>query len=247
MKQTTTESRMTQRSSLIDPISQLRFALVLGCITLGAVCAAFAVECLILIGPASRDLRQASESGQKGSVALTRLLEISVNPQLPADQRISMARTEGLDLASSLAESSRLTGSAAGLLGNPMGFAAGLAAAALFTCACGLLWSRRITGAEHGLVRRLEAIVDGNLSLDVPCGPYPDLHIMQRGMRRALDEVRSVTRREIQLMNEVGDSVQSICTAVSNDPNLSPASRAQLLAAAEKIVELRRIADRPRW
>jgi len=118
--------------------------------------------------------------------------------------------------------------------------------AAVFAGTCGLLWSRRVARAEHGLVHRLEAIVDGDLRPDVPCGPYPDLHGMQRGMRRALDELRSATRRDIQLMHEVGESVRSICTTVSADPNLSPASQAQLLAAAEKIGELKRIAERPR-
>ncbi|MBN1424598.1 hypothetical protein JXA88_08580 [Candidatus Fermentibacteria bacterium] len=231
---------------MIDSVSQVRFALTLLLCVMGATMAAVTVWCWLSVGPGVRHLTEGARLSVQASESLHKLIDVSANEQLPAQQRASLARAVGMDLASSSSGASRHLTAAAAALANPVPYVTSIVAALVFAGIFGLLWSRRITMAEQGIVRRLEGIVDGDLRLDTPMGPFGELHVVQRGMRRSMEELRSVARREVQLMTEVGDSVRHICNAAANDSGIGPRTRDQLLAAADKIDELRRISQRPR-
>lgn len=237
---------MGSRRLFIDSAAQIRFTLLLGGVVAGAVGVALAAWCSTVAHPASGDLATAAASIQRASASLTALIEVSGNLQLPAEQRVSLVRARGGDLAAATAEASGRLHRAVSRIGSSSGYAAGVLAAAVWAVGCGLAWSRRIVHAEQGIVRRLEAMVDGDLRHDAS-RPSTDLPVTERGVRRILDEMRSVTRRDIQLITEVSESVQQICTASAADTGISPTTRDQLVAAAHKIGELRRIAQRPSW
>jgi hypothetical protein len=237
---------MASRKFLIDPIAQLRFILVLSTVLIGALLAASVLWWAAVLGPAFEDVTAAASSGGRTAESAEGLLELATNVQLPDEQRASLARSQSAELDSTTTVVTMRLASASRRLRNPIAFLGGLLAALVFGGMCGVLWSRRISQAEDGIVRRLEGLVDGDLRLEAPAGPYAELHTTQRGLRRTVEELRSITRRDMQLMAEVGQSARHICEAVSLDPGISSDARDQLRAAADKIDELRRISERPR-
>ncbi len=238
---------MTRSRVFIEPFSQLRFASLA---VIGAVLA-FALACVVawlgIVGPVSRSLDRAGREAARASASVTAVIELAANPSLPPDQRASLVVARAGDLASHVREASWAIDRGATRMADATRWAAVLVIALVAAALWGLRWSRHMAEAEVAIVRGLEAIVDGDLRLESAPSPLSHLFIVQRGMRRALDELRSVTRRDVQLMGEVSESVQRICTSVASDPGLGASARDQLLAAAAKIAELERIASRIRW
>jgi methyl-accepting chemotaxis protein len=180
-------------------------------------------------------------------VSQARLVDIISNPAVPASQRLSLAHAEAVQATEMIRDSAVQIREAAGKESSVSIPLLGVALALVFALVAGYAWARRIVGTEIGIMRWLEDMVDGDLSSDFALRKYDELHFLRRGILKLLDELRSLTKRDQRLVDEVVETVEQICAAVKNEPGLSDEGKATLELAASKVHELHRLHARYRY
>jgi len=234
------------RRLIAEPIFQSRFAFTVGLVVLASSLMAFSVIYLIVIAPSSGEMFRASQAAVDESASLGKLVDVVSDPNVPAEQRLSLVRAEAADMAALIAERSVLIGSALRRMASPWRYVSGIVLALVFSGSWGLFWSRRIVGAEIGIMRRIEKIVDGDLRPGLLLRKNDELHFLRQGIIKSLEEMRSIARRDIQLMDEVHETVQQMCELTASEAGISDQGKSNLQVAIVKIGELTRISERYR-
>jgi hypothetical protein len=201
----------------------------------------------LIIFPSSNALADASRNLSDESVSQARLIDIISDPDVPESQRLSLAKAEALQTTALIQETALKIRQAADIQTKVSGLMLGLVLALAFALLAGYAWARRIVGTEMSIMRRLEEMVNGDLSQELSSRKYDELHLLRRGMVKLLDELRSVTRRDQRLMQEVIETVVQMCASVMSEPRLSAEGKSKLELASAKIRELDRIRARYRY
>jgi methyl-accepting chemotaxis protein len=235
------------RRLIVEPVFQTRFAIMLAIIVFISLAIAAAVVLGLMILPSSDALATASKSLANQSTSQARLIDIIANPDVPASQRLSLAKAEALQATVLIRDSALKIREAAQKQRSVSVLVLGLALAVAFALLAGYAWARRIVGTEIGIMRWLEDAVNGDLSGRYSLRKHDELHFLQRGILRLLDEMRSMTKRDQGLIREIIETVEQMCASVKSEPRLSEEGRAKLELAATKIRELHRIGDRYRY
>jgi methyl-accepting chemotaxis protein len=235
------------RRLIIEPVFQTRFAVMLVTIVFISLAIATSVGLGLMIRPSSDALADASRSLTDESISQARLIDIISNPDVPASQRLSLAKAEALQATALIRDTALSIREAADKQSGVSGLILGLALALVFALLAGYAWARRIVGTEIGFMRRLEDMVNGDLSREFSLRKYDELHFLRRGMLKLLDELRSMTKRDQRLIQEVIETVEQMCASVKTEPLLSEEGKSKLELAAAKIKELDRIRARYRY
>lgn len=201
----------------------------------------------LMILPSSNALADASRSLSDQSMSQARLIDIISNPDVPASQRLSLAKAEALQSTALIKDTALKIRQAADKQGGVSGLVLGLALALVFALLAGYAWARRIVGTEIGIMRRLEDMVNGDLSGEFLSRKYDELHFLRRGILKLLDELRSMAKREQRLIQEVIETVEQMCASVKTEPQLSEEGKSKLELATAKIKELDRLRARYRY
>jgi methyl-accepting chemotaxis protein len=237
----------TTRRLFVEPVFQARFALTLAMVALIAMAIAAFVVLGFLIVPSSAALADASKRLAEQSMLQARLVDIMSDPAVPASQRLSLAQAEALRATELIQDSAVQIREAAEKQSSVSIPLLGVALALVFALAAGYAWARRIVGTEIGIVRWLEAMANGDLSGDFALRKYDELHFLRRGILKVFDELRSLTKRDQRLIEEIVETVEQICVAVKNEPGLSDEGKATLELAVTKVRELHRLHARYRY
>lgn len=234
------------RSVVVEPVFQVRFTLFLLMIVIIAQLLFFATCYVEIISPASHFLQKHGSVMQARSESMSRLVELASDESLPFAQKAGLLREEARHAAIYTRQEAGYLRSAHMIVARRFPYMAGFGMGILVALGWGCFWSRRFVGAEMGITRRLEEMIDGDLRPEIVLRKFDELHYLRRGIRRLMEEMRSIVRTDRQLTTEVVETVEQVCHWVASEENTSPAARGRLAAAAEKMHELDRLFSRYR-
>lgn|GEM_PF-2898859 len=236
-----------RRTILVEPVFQFRFVLFLMMVTLITGIVAMSIIYVQIVVPASVEVDRYGTETMQGSRSLSRLMEISSDTSLPDEQRTALLRAEVNEIARQTNMEAFHMQQAYHNLNTHWPYVTTALIIMLISIVWGLFWSRRFIGAEMGILRRLEGLVDGDLHSHPVLRKHDELHYLRRGVVKLTEEMRSIVRTDRQLIAETTQTVEQMLAWIAREENLSQASRDRLIAVVEKVREMERLTERFRF
>lgn len=235
---------MRSAGGIARKVLVIRFTLVLAGIATVAVALSGAIWYTSVVSPATTRLSHGMAASSRCTGSLAALLEVATAPDVPAEQRAQLAMAHAQEMAThSLQATALLRGALERWRSVGWALLSGGAGVAV-ALALGWVWAQRVARAQDLVAQRMDALVEGNLRLESLRRAAPDLPIVVRTLQRVVEELRAMARRQEQMVGEAADAVARVLEDASRSPGLDQGLRQRLCAAAQKVRELERMAQR---
>jgi len=233
-----------RRTVIVEPVFQFRFVLFFLMVTLITGVLAMSTIYIRIIVPATASMNSYGTDMMLHSRSLSRLMEISSDESLPDEQRTALLRAEVHELARQTKMEAFHMKQISYILDARWPYVIAIVLIVLMTIIWGLFWSRRFVGAEMGIMRRLENLVDGDLESYPLLRKHDELFYLRRGVVRLIEEMRSIVRTDRQLIEETTQTAEQMLGWIAREEALSQASQDRLIAVMEKVRGLERLTER---